>query len=101
MSLHTPRQQTRLDYLLRIMLTVVLVFAAWHVASHDIDISNDLNVDEQCQVCILNHVPISDLPTLAWIIPILLLSLVHLVPKLEGFISSYRNTHGARAPPLF
>lgn len=101
MTLCTSSQQTRLDYLLRIMLTVVLVFAAWHVATHDIDISSDLNIDEHCQICRLNHVPIADLPILAWIASILLLSLVRLVPTHQRSIVSYRNTLGARAPPLF
>jgi len=101
MTLSTPIKQTRLDYLLRIMLTVLLVFAAWHVATHDIDISGDLNIDEHCQVCRLTHVPTTDLATLTLILPVFVLSIVPLVSVIQPSTPLYRNPFHARAPPLF
>ena len=101
MTLSTSIKQTRIDYLLRIMLTAVLVFAAWHVATHDIDISGDLNIDEHCQVCRLTHVPTTDLPILAWILPVFIISIVRLVSALQPSTPLYRNSFRARAPPLF
>jgi len=83
------------------VLLVALVFAAWHVASHDIDTSGDIGSHEECQLCRLNHVSITDLPILTWIVPLLIVSLVLIVPVLQRATQSYRYTLGARAPPLF
>lgn len=101
MAVSSSNKQARRYYLLRIMLAVVLVIAAWHVASHDVDLSGDLDSDENCQVCRLSHVPIIDLPILAWLIPVLVLSLRWLAPIFQQTIQSYRYASGARAPPLF
>ena len=101
MNLRTTSKQTRLDHLLRMMLTVLLVFAAWHVSTHDIDISGDLNIDEHCQVCRLTHVPTTDLAILTLILPVFVLSIVRLVSVIKPSTRLYRNSFRARAPPLF
>ncbi len=96
MTLNTSNQQTYLNHLLKIILVVALVFAVWHVASHDVSSGH-----EECQVCRLNHVPIADLPVPAWIIPLFIASLLLVFLTLQRPIQSYRYTLGARAPPLF
>jgi len=83
------------------MLLVTLLFAAWHVASHEIDASNDVSGHKECQVCRLSHVPIVDLPMLTLVVPLLIVSLVLAFPKLKRPTQSYRYTLGARAPPLY
>ena len=100
MTLNTPIQQTRINYLLQVMLAVVLVFAALHVSTHNIETSGDLDSQEHCQVCRLNHIPISDLPTLTWIVPLLALVLIHSIPALQQPTKIHRSTFSARAPPL-
>jgi len=94
-------RQTHLNHLLRIGLVLALVFAAWHVALHDINTSSDVSGHEECQACRLNHVPIADLPTLAWFVPLLILSLVLIIPVVQQPCQYYRYSLGARAPPLF
>ena len=97
MNFGTSNRQARLDRFLRIVLMVTLLFAAWHVASHGVDIASG---HEQCQVCRLSHVPIADLPVFAWLVPLILLSLVLIILTLQQPTQPYRYTLGARAPPL-
>lgn len=101
MILDTSNRQTGLDRLLRIVLVAVLVFAAWHVSSHDLDTLSDISSHTECQVCRLNHVPIADLPILIWIMPLFIISLALVIPALQRPTQSFRYTLGARAPPLF
>jgi len=100
MTLNTPIQQTRTNYLLRVTLAVVLVFAALHVSTHDIETSDDIDSQEHCQVCRLNQLPISDLPTLAWIVPLLALILLRPIPALQHPTKIHLSSFSARAPPL-
>lgn len=79
------------------LLVVALMFAAWHVASHDVDIASD---HEECQACRLNHVPITDLPVLSLLVSLLLASLILVIPAFQRPTQAYRYTLGARAPPL-
>ena len=93
-------QQSSRDRLLRMVLTTALVFAVWHVASHDIGTSNDVS-DHACQVCRLNHVPVADLPVFSWVVPLFIINLVFVIPAFQRPTQSYRYALGARAPPLF
>lgn len=87
--------------MLRITLVVFLVFAAWHVATHDLGIPSDTGEQTQCQVCRLNHVPITDLPIFIWAISLFLICLLFTLPAVQRKTQSYRYILGARAPPLF
>lgn len=101
MNLGTSSQHSDTSHLLRIMLVALLMFAAWHVASHDLDISNDANNHTECQACRLNHVPLADLPVLSWALSLFLISFLLAIPAIQHTTQSYRYTLGARAPPLF
>jgi len=92
--------KTKLNRLLCIFLVVAMLFAAWHVTSHEIDISGEVTSHEECQVCRLGHAPIIDLPTLTWFVPLLLLSLILLIPTVLRTNQSHRYILGARAPPF-
>ena len=101
MDLNVLNKQTRTGYFLQVMLSVVLLFSALHVSTHDIETSGDLDSQEHCQVCRLNHIPITDLPTLTWIVPLLALTLVHSILVLQQPTKTHLSTFSARAPPLF
>ena len=92
-------QQSTPDRLLRMVLTAALIFAVWHVTSHDIGTSNDVS-DHTCQMCRLNHVPVADLPVFSWIVPLFVINLLFVTPVVQRSTQSYRYTLGARAPPL-
>jgi len=87
--------------LLRITLVVFLVFAAWHVATHDLGILSDTGEHTQCQACRLNHVPITDLPIFTWAISLFLICLLFTLSAVQHKTQLDRYTLGARAPPLF
>jgi len=89
----------RFSYLLQIALVLAIVFSAWHVASHDIDIQSDASNAEECQTCILNHIPIADLPTPTWFIPLMILSLGVIFPAIRQPSQFRFFSFGARAPP--
>ncbi len=93
------RQQPE-NRILRLALVVVMLFAVWHIAMHDIDLSDDLNGSVQCVYCNLNHIPITDLPILSWNVPLILLTLVLIVSSIQHVTKFYFYTSGARAPPL-
>ncbi len=82
------------------VLAAALVFAAWHVALHDLGTSSDVSSHVECHVCRLSHVPVAELPVLALIVPLVLLSLIHIFPAFQRATQFYRYTLGARAPPL-
>jgi len=84
---------------LQIALVLAIVFSAWHVASHDIDITGDVSSAEECQTCILNHIPIADLPAPTWFIPLMILSLGVVFPAIRQPSQIRFFSHGARAPP--
>ena len=90
-------KQTHLNRLLRLALVLAFVFAIWHVASHDVAIASD---QEACQVCLLNHVPNAKLPVLTWFVPLILLSLVLIIPPLKQSSRLYQYILRARSPPL-
>jgi len=100
MNLSTSSQRSDFNHLLRIMLVVLLTFAAWHVASHELDLSSNVSGHAECQVCRLNHVPLADLPVLVWASSLFLISFLLAIPASQRTTQSYRYTLGARAPPL-
>ena len=97
MNLGASSQHSDTSHLLRIMLVVLLVFANWHVATHELD---DLSDHSQCQVCRLSHVPLADLPVFSWVLSLLLIRFLLAIPAIQSTTQSYRYTLGARAPPL-
>ena len=82
------------------MLLVTLLFAAWHVASHEIGDANNVSGHKECQVCRISHAPIVDLPIVALIVPLFIISLVLAVQKTNRPAQSFLYVLGARAPPL-
>jgi len=85
--------------LLRIML-MLLVFTAWHVATHDIDFSGNESDFTECQICNLNDLPITNLPPLSWIVvPLLTNKLTSGIATLQRPAQLF-YPQGARAPPL-
>ena len=56
--------------LIRLVLVFALVFAAAHVASHDLDVGDSRNVDDACQICRLNHVPVASLAASSLFVPL-------------------------------
>ncbi len=100
MNLGTSRQRSGFNHLLRIMLVVLLMFAAWHVASHDLDLLGNISDHSECQVCRLNNVPFADFPVLAWALSLFLISFQLAIPAIQRSTQSCHYTLGARAPPL-
>jgi len=100
MNLNVLQKSARTSYFLRVMLSVVLVFSALHISTHDIDTSGDLDSNEHCQVCRLNHIPITDFPPLTLGVPLLALALVHSIPALHQPSRLHLSSFNARAPPF-
>lgn len=100
MNLGTTHKRSDFNHLLRIMLVVLLMFSAWHVASHDLDLFSDVSDHSECQVCRLSHVPLADLPVFAWALSLLLIRFLLAIPAIQRTTQSHRYTLGARAPPL-
>jgi len=100
MNLGTSSQNSHTSHLLRIMLVVLLMIAAWHVASHELDHLNNFSEHTECQVCRLNHVPLADLPLLAWALSLFLIRFLLAIPAIQRTTQAYHYTLGARAPPL-
>ncbi|MDX2424705.1 MAG: hypothetical protein QNK15_00460 [Cycloclasticus sp.] len=95
-------QSTEENRLIRLVLVFVLIFAAAHVAMHDLDVGGGgLDGHGECQVCRLNHVPAASLLVPSLLTP--LLFLVHFLPveDAEYQLSHLFHTQWARAPPLF
>jgi len=101
MNLGTSSQHSDTSHLLRIALVVLLLLAAWHVASHELDHLSNISDHTECQVCRLNHVPLADLPVLSWALSLFLIRFLLATPAIQRTTQSYRYTLGARAPPLF
>ncbi len=97
----TLNPQSCLTRALTLMVLAALVFAIWHVSLHDLDVASDANGHGECQVCRLNHVPVTDLPVSSWIVPLFVISLLLIVPVFQRPTQSYRYRLRARAPPLF
>ena len=98
--MNKTRQQTYRERIVRIVLAMALVFAAVHVALHELDSSADINSHE-CQTCRINHLPVADLPTLSLTVPMLLLSLILIITVFQHRSQSHHYINSARAPPLF
>lgn len=98
----TCSQNTDMNRLLRWVLAFALVFAALHVASHDIDMGGQGQVDDDtCQICRINHVPLASLPLPSLLVPLQLSTYVKPDVVSQFLQTSPHRVHGARAPPLF
>jgi len=96
------KQNTQENRFIRLFLVFALMFAALHVALHDLDMSsNGLDEHEKCQVCRLNHTPTASLGFPSLYTPLQFLA--HLVPveNIEYQLSHTPHAQRARAPPLF
>ncbi len=91
---------SKLNRFVGIILILAMLFAAWHVATHEIDFSGDTTSHEECQVCRIGNVPIVDLAKLILFTPLLLLSSIVIIPAVIRTNQSPRYILGARAPPL-
>ncbi len=94
------RQNTAENRLIRLVLVFALIFAAAHVALHELDMGSG-NSDHHCQVCRLNQMPAASLAAPSLLVPLLLLA--HLLPVEDKEYQLSRPFHSqwARAPPLF
>lgn len=97
----TFNRRTEENRLIRLVLVFALIFAAAHVALHDLDV-NDGGLDGhgECQVCRINHAPVASLAPPSHFSPLQLLVYVLSVAD-----SDYQPPHPfyaqwARAPPL-
>lgn len=81
-------------------LVFALVFAAWHFASHDLASSEDKGAYKECEICRLNHMPVSDSPLFVWTLLLLALFLRLVIPTPQRSSQAFHYTSGARAPPL-
>ncbi len=101
MSRHSSNARANGSRLILTALAFALVFVSVHFVLHDLDeASSDLNVQDECQVCRVNHVPV---------VPNSGLSLCEALPEVAYFLptniawqrdSQRFPTLGARAPPL-
>jgi len=101
MTINTSNRQFYLNHLLRMILSVALVFATFHVVFHELDISNNHSDTEECQFCRINNVPftLQSVPDL--VVPLFLLSSVLIIPAFQQPTLNNKHILGARAPPLF
>lgn len=93
-------RNAKVHHQIRWLLVLLLIFAAMHVALHDLDSgATDNEHQGECQVCRLNHVPVASLSVPELYAPLQLL--VYLQPVIDtACICSYPpHHHQARAPP--
>ena len=100
MDIGISKQRFYQQQLLRIVLSVALIFAALHVAFHDLDISSNINDAEECQVCRISNVPTDLVAAPALLASLFLLSYVLIVPAFQPPTLRHQHILGARAPPL-
>ncbi|WJW74679.1 hypothetical protein QVG61_09215 [Thiohalobacter sp. IOR34] len=95
-------QRTEENFLIRLALIFALVFAAAHVAFHDLDMSGDgLGVQDECHVCRLNHAPAASLAVPSLVAPLQFLVYVLPIADSDYQLSHPSHISWARAPPLF
>ncbi len=88
--------------LVRLALLFALAFAAAHVALHDRDINGGvLDGHGECQICRLNHVPVTSLAIPSLVAPLHVLAYVLAGEDSEYKFSTPFHARWARAPPLF
>lgn len=96
------RQDAKIRQQMGWLLVFVLIFAALHVALHDLDISpTGLEHHDECQVCRLNHVPLASLPVPDLHTPLRLLLYKQAFISTTYLFSYPPYSRQARAPPLF
>lgn len=94
-------QRTEESRLIRLLLVFAMVFAAAHIALHDLDVNGGgLDGHGECQVCRLNHVPVATIAVASLLVPLQLLAYVLPVADTEYQRSHPFHTQRARAPPL-
>lgn len=90
------------EHFIGLIIALALVFAAAHVALHDLDVSGGgLYGNDECQVCRLNHVPVASSAPPSLFHPLQLLAQLLPVEVAEYHVSQLFNFLWARAPPLF
>ena len=85
--------------LIRLALVLALIFAAAHVALHDLDMNSGGLDSHECQVCRLNHMPAASLAVPSLFAPLQFLAYVLPVADTEYQLSHQSHTPWARAPP--
>lgn len=94
-------QGTEENRLIGLVLTFALVFAALHVALHELDVSSSLDRHEKCEVCRLSQVPTASLPLPALHAPLQSLQYVLPITNTISQLSNQPHILRVRAPPLF
>ena len=90
------------DRLILTALAFALVFVSVHFVLHDLDeATSDLNVQDECQVCRLSHVPVASDPGLFLFEPLRVVAYVLPTKTVWSHDLLRFPTLGARAPPLF
>lgn len=96
------RRNTEENRLVRLLLVFALVFAAAHVALHDLGLNGDsLGAQDDCQVCRLTLVPVASLAPPSLFIPLQLTAYLLPVKDTEYQLPHLFHAQWARAPPLF
>lgn len=85
---------------LHALLVGLLLFSSYHVTQHELDLSNELDSHEICQVCNLAATPLADAPVFSPLAPNILSSTVLITSTQARPSLAYRTTLHARAPPL-
>ena len=98
----TLRQSSVGSGLIRLALVFVLIFAAVHVALHEVDLGSD-GVDGyvECQACRFDQTPTANLVPPSLFVPLLLLGFAITVAAAQPALSHSSAVYLARAPPLF
>lgn len=95
------RQNTEENRFIRLILVFALMFGTAHVSLHDLDESGGgLHADDECQVCRLNHVPITSFAIPSLVEPLPFLAYLLPVEDTKHQLSRSFHAQWARAPPL-
>lgn len=84
---------------LRVVLSLALLFAAWHVTQHDIAFAGQTDAHEECQVCRLTQTPTSANTVSPALMPLYVLLQLSAVAIVLSSVKTPVQQHRARAPP--
>jgi len=94
-------RNTHENHLIRLVMVIALLFAALHIALHELDMGSGLDEHDKCQVCRLSHSPATSLPVPSLSSPLQFLIYLAFVNDTKFQVSNSFHAQWARAPPLF